>query len=88
MDQEVEVARGHRTFIACVAAVVVAEVALATACTAVLGDWTLLLTGAGRVRPGQPGAAAAAAVRSARTSVCGPPASVARVCSAASRLRW
>ena len=43
MDQEAHVERGHRTFFACVAAVAVAEVALATACTAVLGDWTLLL---------------------------------------------
>ena len=49
MDQEAQVERGRRTFLACVAAVLVAEVALATACTAVLGDWTLLLTGVGRV---------------------------------------
>jgi hypothetical protein len=49
MDQEAQVERGRRTFVACVAALAVAEAALATACTAVLGDRTLLLTGVGRV---------------------------------------
>src|SRR5436305_5089730 len=47
--QGAQVERGRCTFIACVAVVAVAEVALATACAAVLTDWTLLLTGVGRV---------------------------------------
>jgi hypothetical protein len=49
MHQEAQVDLGRRTFVACLAVVAVAEVALATACAAVLGDWTLLLTGVGRV---------------------------------------
>jgi hypothetical protein len=49
MDQVAQVERGRRTFVGCVAAVAVAEAALATACAAALADWTLLLTGVGRV---------------------------------------
>jgi hypothetical protein len=49
MDQLAQVKRGRHAFVACVAAVAVAEIILTVTCAAVLADWTLLLTGVGRV---------------------------------------